>query len=107
LYGRQDAFCVNPILLHGVELQYDLLYLRGFLYSFSRRNSFRTLLIKSSFILINIMKQENESGCKSCKDKGKSRINWMIALSAYVTITSIYGNIIIFNKLINYLKDLF
>ena len=53
------------------------------------------------------MEQQNKPGCKSCKDKGKSRINWMIALSAYITITSIYGNIIIFNKLIDYLKVLF
>ncbi len=53
------------------------------------------------------MEQENKPGCKTCKEKGNSRINWMIAFSAYVTITSIYGNIILINKLIDYLKGLF
>lgn len=46
-------------------------------------------------------------GCETCKEKGKSRINWMIVFSAYITITSIYGNIILINKLIDYLKILF
>ena len=38
MYGRQDAFWVNPISSHGVDLQYDLLYFLGFLnflFSFS------------------------------------------------------------------------
>ena len=53
------------------------------------------------------MEQENKPGCKSCKEKGQTKFNWLIVFSAYITITSIYGNVILINKLIDYLKVLF
>lgn len=105
MYGLHEAFCVKPILLHGVEVQYDLLYLRGFLYSFSRMYSCSISLIKF-FIIINTMEKEKK-GCTSCKQGGKEKLGWMMVLGTYLFITSIYGNVILIDKLITYLKTLF
>ncbi len=35
-------------------------------------------------------------GCKTCKEKGQSKINWMMILSVEIFIVSIYGHIELF-----------
>lgn len=53
------------------------------------------------------MKVENKENCKSCKKSGKTKFGLMVGFSSYIFITSIYGNVILIEKLINYLKVLF
>lgn len=61
--------------------------------------TFRDILI--------FMEQEKKKGCKSCKDKGNFRFGMMAVLGGYIFLTSIYGNIILIEKLITYLKSVF
>ena len=48
--------------------------------------------------------KEEKSGCDSCKKNGKIRFAVITALSLYIFVTSIYGNIILFEKLISLFK---
>ena len=45
---------------------------------------------------------ENNLGCTKCKGKkaGQIKFTWMYAISLYVFITSIYGNIKMFSEVI-------
>jgi hypothetical protein len=38
-------------------------------------------------------------GCKTCKEKGESKINWMVILAVEILIVSIYGHIKLFQVL--------
>ena len=51
--------------------------------------------------------ETEKKGCLSCKQKGKKQFGWMMIFGGYVFVTSIYGNVILFEKLITYLKGLF
>jgi hypothetical protein len=53
------------------------------------------------------MGTEKKEGCKSCKEKGQMRFGIMAVFSTYVFLTSIYGNVVLIEKLITYLKTLF
>ena len=53
------------------------------------------------------MEQKDKKNCESCKKKGNTKFNLMLVFSSYIFITSIYGNVILIEKLINYLKVLF
>jgi hypothetical protein len=35
-------------------------------------------------------------GCQTCKEKGESKINWMVVLAVEVLIVSIYGHVKLF-----------
>lgn len=47
--------------------------------------------------------QPKEQGCSSCKDKGKDKLTsgqgWMLALSIYILLASVYGTIKIFENI--------
>jgi hypothetical protein len=51
--------------------------------------------------------EKEKKGCSSCKQNGKEKFGWMMVLGTYLFITSIYGNVILIDKLITYLKTLF
>jgi hypothetical protein len=38
-------------------------------------------------------------GCKTCKEKGESKINWMVVLAVEVLIVSVYGHVKLFEVL--------
>jgi hypothetical protein len=38
-------------------------------------------------------------GCKTCKEKGESKINWMVILAVEILIVSIYGHVKLFQVL--------
>jgi hypothetical protein len=38
-------------------------------------------------------------GCKTCKEKGQSKFNWMVVFAVEVLIVSIYGHVKLFQLL--------
>jgi hypothetical protein len=38
-------------------------------------------------------------GCQTCKEKGESKINWMVVLAVEILIMSIYGHVKLFEVL--------
>jgi hypothetical protein len=38
-------------------------------------------------------------GCQTCKEKGESKINWMVILAVEVLIVSVYGHVKLFEVL--------
>jgi hypothetical protein len=42
-------------------------------------------------------------GCQSCKEKGKSKLNWMSIVAFEIFIVSIYGHV----ELIKFISSLF
>jgi hypothetical protein len=38
-------------------------------------------------------------GCKTCKEKGEGKINWMVVLAVEVLIVSVYGHVKLFEVL--------
>ena len=45
--------------------------------------------------------------CNQCKERAEIKFTWMMILSAEIFITSIIGNIYLFEKLIPLLKSFF
>jgi hypothetical protein len=35
-------------------------------------------------------------GCQTCKEKGESKINWMVVIAVEILIVSIYGHVKLF-----------
>lgn len=51
--------------------------------------------------------EKEKKGCLSCKAKGKKQFGWLMIFGLYIFATSTYGNVILIDKLITYLKTLF
>ena len=46
-------------------------------------------------------------GCKTCKEKGQSKINWMMIIAFEVFIVSIYGHVELFKVVSQLLSHFF
>jgi hypothetical protein len=45
--------------------------------------------------------------CQDCKKKAQIKLNWMMVLGIELIITSLYGNYLVFTKLIYWVNSLF
>jgi hypothetical protein len=48
-----------------------------------------------------------EKECNSCKKRADIKFTWMTILSVYVMGTSIYGSVVLFNKISEFISSLF
>lgn len=48
-----------------------------------------------------------QKGCKTCKQRANIKFTWISILSVYVLGTSIYGSVIIFDKVVEFISSLF
>lgn len=50
------------------------------------------------------MKQKE---CNTCKQRANVKLTWMTILSVYVLGTSVYGSVVLFGKLSDFISSLF
>jgi len=48
-----------------------------------------------------------EKRCNTCKERANVKLTWMTILSIYVLATSVYGSIILFHKISDFISSLF
>ena len=53
------------------------------------------------------MEQENKEGCKTCKEKGASKFNFMTIIALEIFIVSIYGHLELIKLISKWISSLF
>lgn len=59
------------------------------------------------FVIEIIIFYKKNMSCNSCNQKAEFKLRWSMILSLEILITSIYGHIYLFDKLIPLLKSFF
>lgn len=53
----------------------------------------------------NVENTENTVGCRTCKNSGiNSTQKWIVALSIYIFLTSIFGTYVLIKSLVDYIQ---